>query len=125
MILFWKRNEPPRRVPTRVGSTHLSPRHRDSCVATRVYFTSSPKDAVQLSVGVPSTVVTQIHDLSARAQAAAIRDRELSPVDLTEHSLNRSYRLGVVVGAFVSVTGEIAREQANAAEKALGQGETP
>jgi len=94
-------------------------------VATRVYFTSSPKVAVQLSVGVPSTVVTQIHDLSAREQAAAIRDRELSPVDLTEHYLNRIDRLGDEVGAFVTVTGEIAREQAKAAEKALGQGETP
>src|SRR3569833_3024892 len=113
MILQWKRNEPPRRVPTRVGSTLLSPRHRDSSVATRVYFTSSNKVAVQLSVGVPSTVVTQIQELSAREQAAAIRDRELSPVDLSDHYLNRFDRLGDEVGAFVTVTGEIAREQAN------------
>jgi amidase len=80
---------------------------------------------VQLSVGVPSSLVTQIHDLSAREQAAAIRDRELSPVDVTEHYLNRIDRLGDQVGAFVTVTAEIAREQAKAAEKAVGQGETP
>jgi amidase len=80
---------------------------------------------VQLSVGVPSSLVTQIHDLSAREQAAAIRDRELSPVDVTEHYLNRIDRLADEVGAFVTVTADIAREQAKAAEKAVGQGETP
>jgi amidase len=69
--------------------------------------------------------VTQIHDLSAREQAAAIRDRELSPVDITEHYLNRIDRLNDTVGAFVTVTAEIAREQAKAAEKAAGQGGTP
>jgi amidase len=79
---------------------------------------------VQLSVGVPSSLVTQIHDLSAREQAAAIRDRELSPVDITEHYLNRIDRLGEQVGAFVTVTAEIAREQAKAAEKAVAQGDT-
>jgi amidase len=65
--------------------------------------------------------VTQIHDLSAREQAAAIRDRELSPVDITEHYLNRIDRLNDEVGAFITVTAEIAREQAKAAEKAVGQ----
>lgn len=71
--------------------------------------------------------MTQIHDLSAREQAAAIRDRELSPVDITEHYLNRIDRLGDRLGAFVTVTAELAREQAKAAEKAIqdGAGETP
>jgi amidase len=69
--------------------------------------------------------VTQIHDLSAREQAAAIRDRELSPVDITEHYLNRIDRLSDEVGAFVTVTDEIARDQAKAAEKAVGQGTQP
>ncbi|MFB9834460.1 amidase [Actinoallomurus acaciae] len=69
--------------------------------------------------------MTQIHDLSAREQAAAIRDRELSPVDVTEHYLNRIDRLGDRVGAFVTVTADIAREQAKAAEKAVAQGDTP
>jgi amidase len=69
--------------------------------------------------------VTQIHDLSAREQAAAIRDRELSPVDITEHYLNRIDRLSDQVGAFVTVTAELAREQAKAAEKAAGKGDAP
>ncbi len=68
--------------------------------------------------------MTQIHDLSAREQAAAIRDRELSPVDLTEHYLNRIDRLSDQIGAFVTVTAEIARDQAKAAEKAVVQGES-
>jgi len=68
--------------------------------------------------------VTQIHDLSARELAAAIRDRELSPVDITEHYLNRIDRLSDQVGAFVTVTAEIARDQAKAAEKAVEQGES-
>lgn len=76
---------------------------------------------MQLSVGVPFPLVTQIHDLSAREQAAAIRDRELSPVDVTEHYLNRIDRLGDRVGAFVTVTADLAVEQAKAAEKAVGQ----
>jgi amidase len=75
-------------------------------------------------VGVPSSLVTQIHDLSARELAAAIRDRELSPVDITEHYLNRIDRLSDQVGAFVTVTDEIARDQAKAAEKAVEQGES-
>jgi amidase len=80
---------------------------------------------VQVSVGVPSSLVTNIHDLSAREQAAAIRDRELSPVDITEHYLDRIERLNDQVGAYVTVTGEMAREQAKAAEKVAGQGDTP
>ena len=73
---------------------------------------------VQVSVGVSSLLVTHIHDLSAREQAAAIRDRELSPVDITEHYLTRIDRLDDQVGAFITVTAEIARDQAKAAEKA-------
>ncbi|MGH3378740.1 MAG: amidase [Actinoallomurus sp.] len=68
--------------------------------------------------------MTQIHDLSARELAAAIRDRELSPVDITEHYLNRIDRLSDQVGAFVTVTAEIARDQAKAAEKAVEQGDS-
>src|SRR3954468_17542671 len=93
---------------------------------TRVDSRSSPVLPVQLSVGVPSSLVTQIHDLSAREQAAAIRAGELSPVDLTEHYLNRIDRFGERLGAFVTVTADIAREQAKAAEKVVqsGDGET-
>ena len=80
---------------------------------------------MQVSVGVPSSLVTHIHDLSAREQAAAIRARELSPVEITDHYLDRIERLNDQVGAYVTVTAEIARDQAKAAEKAVGQGDVP
>jgi amidase len=63
--------------------------------------------------------VTQIHDLTALEQAAAIRRRELSPVEVTEHYLQRIDRLGSGVGAYFTVTEGLARDQAAAAQKAV------
>src|SRR5690606_5429179 len=63
--------------------------------------------------------VTQIHDLSAAETAAAVRTREVSPVEITEHYLNRIERLNDQVGAYVTVTAERAREEAKLAEKAV------
>jgi amidase len=65
--------------------------------------------------------VTQIHDLSVTELAAAIRDGELSPVEITDHYLERIDRLGEQVGAFYTVTGDRARQEAAAAEKAVAQ----
>src|SRR5690349_15298577 len=112
MIFRAKRNEIPRRVPSRAGSTVLSPPPRDSPASLTGKWPISPRSAVQVSVGVPSSLVTHIHDLSAREQAAAIRARELSPTELTEHYLERIDRLNDQVGAYITVTAEIAREQA-------------
>ncbi|WP_405579771.1 amidase [Streptomyces sp. NBC_01190] len=58
----------------------------------------------------------ELHDLTAVEQAAAIRDGSLSPVELTEHYLARIERLDATLGAFITTTPEIAREQAAAAE---------
>jgi len=63
--------------------------------------------------------VTQIHDLSVTELAAAIRDGELSPVEITDHYLERIDRLGDQVGAFYTVTHDLARQEAAAAEKAV------
>ncbi|SEG55416.1 amidase [Thermomonospora echinospora] len=53
-------------------------------------------------------------------QAAAIRARDLSPVELTDHYLDRIERLDAQVGAYVTVTAEAARDQAaRAAERVL------
>jgi amidase len=124
MVFSRKRNEIPSRVPSRGESTVLSPAPGDYRDRPRVDQEISSSLAVQVSVGVPSSLVTHIHDLSAREQAAAIRDRELSPLDLTEHYLDRIDRLNDQVGAYVTVTAELAREQAKAAEKAVTQGDT-
>jgi amidase len=50
-------------------------------------------------------------------QVAAIRDGELSPVEITDHYLDRIDRLNEQTGAFYTVTADLAREQAQVAEK--------
>ncbi|MEE4545646.1 amidase [Streptomyces sp. V4-01] len=58
----------------------------------------------------------ELHDLTAVEQAAAVRDGSLSPVELTDHYLARIERHGATLGAFMTVTAEIARKQAAEAE---------
>jgi amidase len=69
--------------------------------------------------------MTQIHDLTARELAAAIRSRELSAVAVTDHYLDRIDEKNATVGAYFTVTHELAREQARAAEKAVGESGDP
>lgn len=61
--------------------------------------------------------MTQIHDLTAIEQAAAIRSGELSPVEIATHYLERIERLNERTGAFYTVTSDLALEQARAAER--------
>ncbi|GAB3213954.1 amidase [Marinactinospora endophytica] len=61
--------------------------------------------------------MAEIHDLSAIEQAAAVRRRELSPVEIADHYLDRIGRHGTTVGAFITVTRELAEQQARNAEK--------
>ncbi|MGS2616877.1 amidase [Micromonospora sp. LZ34] len=56
------------------------------------------------------------HDLTALEQAAATARGELSSVELVEHHLHRVAALGDTVGAFVTVTPELARDAARAAD---------
>ena len=51
--------------------------------------------------------------------AAAISARQLSPVEVTNHYLRRTEELNAQVGAFYTVTADLAQEQARAAEKAV------
>lgn len=66
--------------------------------------------------------MTDLHDLTALEQAAALRAGETSPPELVEHYLARIARLGDEVGAFVTVTGDLARKQARLAESRLAGG---
>ena len=61
--------------------------------------------------------------MSAVEQARAIRAREVSARELTEHYLERIERLNDVVGAFVTLTEELAREQSDAADQRVLRGE--
>ncbi len=55
--------------------------------------------------------------------AAAIRAGELSPVAVTDHYLRRTQELNDQVGAFFTITAELAADQALAAEKAVTNAE--
>ncbi len=63
--------------------------------------------------------MSQLHDLTALEAAAAIRRRQVSPVELVEHALDRIERLDHELGAFVTVTDEAARAQAKVFEQAV------
>jgi amidase len=69
--------------------------------------------------------MTQMHDLTMIELATAIRTRELSPVAVTDHYLRRTAELNDQVGAFFTVTAELAAEQALAAEKAVAAADDP
>ncbi|NDU74335.1 amidase [Actinomadura sp. DSM 109109] len=57
--------------------------------------------------------------------AAAVRAREVSPVEIADHYLARIERLNEQVGAYVTVTAERAREEAGRAEKAVLEAADP
>jgi amidase len=65
--------------------------------------------------------VTEIHDLTVTELAAAIRRRELSPVEITAHYLQRIDRLNPAVGAFFTVAADLATDQAAQAEKTVAE----
>ncbi|MCW2701485.1 MAG: Amidase [Blastococcus sp.] len=70
--------------------------------------------------------MTRLHDLTALEQAAAVRDGEVSPTELVEHSLARIAALDAGLGAFITVTPERALAAAARAEELLrGGGELP
>lgn len=63
------------------------------------------------------------HDLTALDQAAALRRGELSAVELVEHHLRRIEALDPALGAFVTVTADLALDQAKQEDRALGDGD--
>ncbi|MGP3928055.1 amidase [Streptomyces sp. 8N616] len=60
--------------------------------------------------------MAELHDLTALEQAEGIREGTLSPLELTEHYLRRIDQLDQTLGAFITLTPEIARKEATAAE---------
>src|SRR5581483_1491685 len=67
-------------------------------------------------------LMAQLHDLTAVDAAAAVRRREVSPVELVAHALERIGRLDGQVGAFVTLTADRALEQAHEAEQRVLSG---
>ena len=60
--------------------------------------------------------------LPIRELADRIRDRKLSPVELTESFLERSQKIGSKLNAYITLTPELALKQAHAAEQEIAQG---
>jgi amidase len=69
--------------------------------------------------------MAELHDLTALEQGAAIRAGDVSSTDLVDHYLQRVERWSDAVGAFVTVTGELARKQALLAAGSVGDGSSP
>ncbi|MGY1752363.1 amidase [Blastococcus sp. SYSU D01042] len=70
--------------------------------------------------------MTQLHDLTALEQAAAVRAREVSPTELVTHALDRIAAHDAGLGAFVTVTPDRALAAAAAAgRRVLDGGELP
>ncbi len=67
--------------------------------------------------------MAELHDLTALEQGAAVRRREVSPVELVDHYLDRVAHLSDQVGAFVTVTGNQARDQAKRVEAQVVSGQ--
>lgn len=65
--------------------------------------------------------MAQLHDLSALQQASAVREGEVSPVELVEHYLSR-IEANADLGAFLTVTADPARKQALQAARTLAEG---
>ena len=61
--------------------------------------------------------MTELHEMTALEQAAAIRRREISSLELTEHYIARTDATGDTVGAFITRTDDLARDMARAADQ--------
>ena len=64
----------------------------------------------------------ELYELPLLDVAEKIRSREVSPVEVTQSALDRLDEVEPLLGAFVTVTGDLALEQAKAAEKEIGDG---
>lgn len=63
--------------------------------------------------------MTELHDLTALEQGELIRRREVSPLELVEHYLTRAHKVDdgpETVGAFVTLTDDLARDRARRLE---------
>ena len=72
--------------------------------------------------GSAMAVAPDVLFLSAREQSALIRARKLSPVELTDAYLARIEQLNPRTNAFITVTADLARRQAAAAEREILRG---
>src|SRR6478672_7652953 len=98
----------------------------------RTFVKSLSATAVTLMSGVGNTRSMESHAAGASAADATwlslteasrlIRDKKVSPVDLTQGCLNRIDRLNPRLNAFITVTADAALQQAQKAEAEIQKG---
>ena len=69
--------------------------------------------------------MTELHELDAVDQAALLKSRQMSSLELIRHHLDRIDAHSASLGAFITVTAEQALERASAADVALAAGDAP
>lgn len=69
--------------------------------------------------------MSELHELDATDQAAALRAREVSSVELVRHHLERIDRHSAALGAFITVTADRALDAAAEADTAIAAGGAP
>ncbi|HWP85397.1 MAG TPA: amidase [Terriglobia bacterium] len=67
-------------------------------------------------------MTTALHEMSLADVAALIRSRQVSPVEVTQAALDRIESRNPALNAFWTITAELAREQARAAETEIVKG---
>lgn len=67
-------------------------------------------------------IPTDLYQLTIEEAGVLLRQKAVSPVDLTKACLDRIERYNPVLNAFITVTADIAMAQAQAAEKEISQG---
>jgi amidase len=65
--------------------------------------------------------MAELHDLTALEQAAAIRRREISALELAEHYIRRADALDAAVGAFITRSDDLARDAAREVDVRLAR----
>src|SRR5690625_2222422 len=65
--------------------------------------------------------MSALDELSAVELAAAIARREVGAVEVTQQALDRATELNDRIGAFITLTPELALEQARAVERAVAE----
>lgn len=66
--------------------------------------------------------MSELHHLTATEQVDGLRSGEIGAVELAEHYLGRIEEHNAALGAFITVSGDLARTEARAAQKRLDEG---
>lgn len=72
-----------------------------------------------------SDLPAQLHTLSVSELVQGLQNKQFSAVELTEHFLQRIEQQDSAVNSFITVTPEVARAQAKAADTRLAAGDAP